>query len=543
MYLVDGITTITSSFKLEGHVEMDSTHAWADCSAPANSPMTRRISATELLILGAGIVMLLALTYFSLPRYIPWSDEMQLVDPGASLYFGQGFTSGVFPFQRPDEFFYGNAPGFSFLLAPWFGIFGFGALQARGFSVACSILGLLCLWLFLVRSAPTMPGWLRALACVTAFSGFGITINVWTARYDALGILLCCAIVLAWTYGEQRKATLGLFLAGALSFVAGFQLVFLYGAVSGLVLLILGKEAVRRLSFLWAGVATGAALWFGLILAFGSLKKFFMIMLGSQLSITGQLGQLIVQGDRSLLTRLEQWKLTLTQDPSLVVMASLMIVLLFVTGGRRAASTNPVIRRLALVAFWVIVVVPAVIFLSHAFPLYYSWMAYLPVVLVAAVLADLPEGKAKIAALLSYAIAAGLAIALGVFAQLRIISSNDAGLAYRGFEKSVREEVRANDDVYVDSAAYFAARSVARQVFSPTYANTRLVPGFPEKDSIDLMIVNRASLPDAKNRLGGNWDITRELGVGLPVGSALDLVVARRIKDPALSNRPDKVGP
>ena len=170
-------------------------------------------------------------------------------------------------------------------------------------------------------------------------------------------------------------------------------------------------------------------------------------------------------------------------------------------------------------------------------------MAYLPVVLVAAVLADLPEGKAKIAALLSYAIAAGLAIALGVFAQLRIISSNDAGLAYRGFEKSVREEVRADDDVYVDSAAYFAARSVARQVFSPTYANTRLVPGFPEKDSIDLMIVNRASLPDAKNRLGGNWDITRELGVGLPAGSALDLVVARRIKDPALSNRPDKVGP
>ena len=487
--------------------------------------------------------MLLALTYFSLPRYIPWSDEMQLVDPGASLYFGQGFTSGVFPFQRPDEFFYGNAPGFSFLLAPWFGIFGFGALQARGFSVACSILGLLCLWLFLVRSAPTMPGWLRALACVTAFTGFGITINVWTARYDALGILLCCAIVLAWTYGEQRKATLGLFLAGALSFVAGFQLVFLYGAVSALVLLIFGKEAVRRLSFLWAGVATGAALWFGLILAFGSLKKFFMIMLGSQLSITGQLGQLIVQGDRSLLTRLEQWKLTLTQDPSLVVMASLMIVLLFVTGGRRAASTNPVIRRLALVAFWVLLVVPAVIFLSHAFPLYYSWMAYLPVVLVAAVLADLPEGKAKIAALLSYAIAAGLAIALGVFAQLRIISSNDAGLAYRGFEKSVREEVRADDDVYVDSAAYFAARSVARQVFSPTYANTRLVPGFPEKDSIDLMIVNRASLPDAKNRLGGNWDITRELGVGLPAGSALDLVVARRIKDPALSNRPDKVGP
>lgn len=487
--------------------------------------------------------MLLALTYFSLPRYIPWSDEMQLVDPGASLYFGHGFTSGVFPFQRPDEFFYGNAPGFSFLLAPWFGIFGFGAPQARGFSVACSILGLLCLWLFLVRSAPTMPGWLRALACVTAFSGFGITINVWTARYDALGILLSCAIALAWTYGEQRKAQLGMFLAGALSFVAGFQLVFLYGAISALVLLIFGKEAIRRLTFVWAGVVTGAVIWFGLILIFGSLKKFFMIMLGSQLSITGQLGQLIVQGDRSLLTRLDQWKLMLVQDPSLVVMASLMIVLLLVTGGRRAVSANPAIRRLALVAFWVIVVVPAVIFLSHAFPLYYSWMAYLPVVVVTAVLADLPKGTARMVALLSYGIAAGLAIALGVFAQFRIVAGNEAGLAYRSFEKAVREEVRADDDVYVDSAAYFAARSVARQVFSPTYANTRLVPGFPEKDSIDLMVVNRASLPDAKNRLGGHWEVTRELGAGLPRGSALDMVVARRVKDRELSNRTDKVGP
>ena len=543
MYLTGRHRGNREEFKLEGHAEMNSRQEQAVPPGLENGSFARRITSTELLVLGSGILMILALTYFSLPRYIPWSDEMQLVDPGASLYFGHGFTSGVFPFQRPDEFFYGNAPGFSFLLAPWFGIFGFGALQARGFSVACSILGLLCLWLFLVRSAPTMPGWLRALACVTAFSGFGITINVWTARYDALGILLSCAIALAWTYGEQRKAKLGLFLAGALSFVAGFQLVFLFGAISALVLLIFGKEATRRLTFLWAGVATGAAIWFGLILVFGSLKKFFMIMLGSQLSITGQLGQLIVQGDRSLLNRLDQWKLMLMQDPSLVVMASLMIALLFVTGARRAVSTNPVVRRLALVAFWMIVVVPAVIFLSHAFPLYYSWMAYVPVVVVAAFLADLPEGNPKIAALLSYGIAAGLAIALGIFAQFRIVSSSDAGLAYRNFEKSVREELRPNDDVYVDSAAYFAARSVARQVFSPTYGNTRLVPGFPEKDSIDLMVVNRTSLPDAKSRLGGSWEVTRELGVGLPAGSALDLVVARRMKDSVLSNRSDKVSP
>ena len=97
--------------------------------------------------------------------------------------------------------------------------------------------------------------------------------------------------------------------------------------------------------------------------------------------------------------------------------------------------------------------------------------------------------------------------------------------------------------MYVDSAAYFAARSVARQVFSPTYGNTRLVPGFPEKDSIDLMVVNRTSLPDAKSRLGGSWEVTRELGAGLPAGSALDLVVARRMKDSVLSNRSDKVSP
>lgn len=482
----------------------------------------------EFLILSICVAFIVLIAIHTATYYLPWGDEMQLVDPGANLYFGNGFTSSVFPFQRPYEFFLGNAPGFSLLLSIWFHLFGFGLIQARALSYACIAVAIVIVWWTMIRTAPKMPSWLRLTACVTAFTGIGITGNIWAARYDALGIMIISLVCFAWSFENRRAALLLTFPLGAAIFLSGFQWVFAIGIISLPIAILWGKQFLRRLRALWTGLAAGALGWFVVLFFFASPKKFLMIMFGSQLSIVGQVGQLIVQGDSGVVERFGSWRQTLVQDPGLIMMTVLALSLLFlwlqIQRNLDAESAN----RLAIFGFWLLIIMPVAVYIFHAYPIYYTSMSFIPAVIISAyVISDL-QGKIRAGAYVSFSLVAIASSYLGIVTMAMERVSDRTSFGYKEFEPAVRKEIAKGEPVYADPAAYFAARSISGRVYAHTYGNSSLVSGVPERGSIFLMIVERKHLDDAMARLGGKWSVTAELGKELGLGSRLDFVVARR---------------
>jgi len=470
--------------------------------------------------------------------WLAWGDEAQFADPAASLYYGQGFTSTAWPYQVSTEFFAGNAPGYSLLLAPWFKLFGFGLYQARALNWALMVAAGLVLWRGLSYCEPRLPLWLKALAIGIAFMGSGILLSYWSARYDALGIMVASVIFLLLARPQTRKGDAGLAIAGFALFYAGFHLVAAAVVLSALFLLQDRRKYQVPAIALLAGVCVAGLTWLAAMAFNGLLKKFFIITFGSQHTISGQMAQLVLQGDQGVFKKLALFKSIVTMDLSLSVFALVLGGLFLArfagartdSGGAEGFSGR---RALARMSLNLVLITPVALLLLGKFPIYYTWMAYVPAVFIAVIIVARLRQRGMRWPTGVFVASGLLAATLGVVARMEEFSIDRGSATYSRFDDWVRSTVKPADTAYSDFEAYFSARSVAQRVIVPTYGKTSLVKGIPEKDAVSVILVQAAHALEVMPLLGGNWqEVARFRDEGADLGGLppkLAYVALRRV--------------
>lgn len=506
----------------------------APVDSAANAPAWTRLLALVLLAAPLVFFALFNATYFA------WGDEVQFVDPAASAYFGKGFTSTAWPYQTSKEVFAGNAPGYSLLLVPWFAVWGFGLDQARWLNVPLAYGAALIILSALRQVAPKMPFWLMALAVCTSYFGVGALISGGSARYDVLGLLVAAWIFKLLCAAPRTDGRAALMLAGAATFYAGFHLV----AALVIVLLLLVAQDRRRFSraalFLGFGISLGMATWLAVLTFEGLFIKFFIMLFGSQHTLSGQMAKLVLQGDKSVLGKINAFRSLATLDWSLTVVAILLVALLAAqwlpTGARDTASAAGTANRLiGWLAIDFAFILPLALLFIGKFPVYYSWIAYVPAVLITCIWSWRSFERSSRWPLMAFVGVATVAATLGLGQRILYRDIDPGSATYGDFNSWVKASLKPDDIVYADHEAYFAARSVASRVLVPTYGQTALVRGIPERDLLTALVVQNTHVTQVVALVGGEWNpqgsfVPPALTAGL---SKLDFTLLRRAVKPA----------
>ncbi|HEX4590058.1 MAG TPA: hypothetical protein VH120_09030, partial [Gemmataceae bacterium] len=294
-----------------------------------------------------------------------WMDEVNYSDPAVHWYLGSGFTSSCWWEQTQDQFWSGNVPGHEFLLCGWLSIFGFGvtAVRSMNFVLAAAGAGLLV-------AALARAGWLvtrgAQIALLVLFmTGHGITFSYRSGRPDMIGMLLAGIAAFAATL-PARPRLIGLAAVGVLTPIAGLQFV-VCGVVVAAVAVAGSARSALRPAIVWGvGVGIGLGGLLGLYTAQNTLAGFR----ASVFPLTG-LAQ-------SFADRLTQIPGLYVQDWSLPLLA-ITALGLAVTGrvGRRAAGC------IVLAGL-----IPLVLFGAGRYPVYYTWMGFVPAAVAVALLLD-----------------------------------------------------------------------------------------------------------------------------------------------------------
>lgn len=475
----------------------------ADAAISPTTPSKR-----EIVVLAALCGVVLAANVLTAPLYPLVWDEVGFVDPAVNLLKGRGLTSTTQYNLTQGTFFFGDKVLYPLLIYPWIAVVGLDVTAVRAFNHVLIVLTAVLLWAFLARGGYVRSPVLRLAVVALVLLGQGISYSYRSGRADTIAILLFAATLLAFTIPSVRGRRLTMGGLAALYPWAGLQLVAFAVVVCGLALLYLRRKILAEI----LAVATGAALGFALLLAFyfinGVLIEFIVSTFGSQHSITGQLGQWIVLGDTrgadKFLNPAGHIARSIFQDPSVI---ALLVAALYLLAGELRRREFAVHSALSF-AIVAAVATPVAVLIAGKYPLYYSWMGFLLLLLAGAAAFDraLTARPAKSTAAVIYG---GLALSglLGLPTQLIPAVLEWRERDYAQVEDLVARHVAPDDWVYVDNPAYWAAITRADTVLTVGYAHSRLAPEIPavERDRVRVIIVPPERFDESIERIGGTW--------------------------------------
>jgi hypothetical protein len=417
---------------------------------------------------------------------LPWQDEDQFTDVAANFALGQGFVSSVWTCgdHNLNGFFACNVPLFPYLLGEWIRAFGFTIASARSLNYLLISVATFILWLATRRLNLVPNQGYRLLVIPLVLVGYGLGINYRSARYDCLGILIVSGMLLAFSLRDARLRMGVLAALGILLPFAGLQLV-CFAAVIGVILLaFLRAQVFKELVAVGVGIVIGGALLCGFYAHYGALHNFIAAVHSEN---PGSLVQRYSSGSRAE---------RLPKDPSLFLLYFALLVL----AGSRLWRHQ--FKLHSILGFTIVagVLIPAGMIVLGKFTTYYSWMAYIPIVV--ALCATLPK-----ISFCSAPLSTGAAIALILFGSMMGAPLQMASAFYywhdrpsAPVESLISRNVGPQDWVYTDYAAYFAVRKQTRYVFIPFV----IPPQY--RDKITVMVLPPGDFDKfGHSIIGGEW--------------------------------------
>lgn len=440
--------------------------------------------------LAALLFFFLAINAATLARHPSvWVDEVQFADPAVSYASGDGFTSTAWFAQDSTQFWAGNVPLYSIMMAGWLRLFGPGLETERALNLVLFCVFAVLFWMWLRRTNFVIADRWRLGAVAMLLCGHAMVFSYRSGRYDVLGMVLAVVAANCWARAGWR-----LFSVAALLPFAGLQLLPALLLFSVIFCLAVGRAARRSALAALSGAATGCA---GLWLFYRS----FHVWQGFRVS-TSAIGLIGV----SLLTKLKNLPAAYLHDKSAVILAVLLIALL--AAGSRLRDERSI--RLLGVTGLIVAVLPAALHLTGKFPIYYGWMIFVPLVVIVFHAAErftmnAPTGMRVLTiAGLTAAAAAGLPLRMAAVAASW--SERDPAIV----ERFVRSSLAPRETVLADFKTYFAVRANGARPFLPTY-----LPAIrsSERASVTAMVVRDRDFQAAQALLGGEW---RATGIRLP---------------------------
>jgi hypothetical protein len=150
---------------------------------------------------------------------------------------------------------------------------------------------------------------------------------------------------------------------------------------------------------------------------------------------------------------------------------------------------------------------PLTLALAGKYDLYYSWMAFVPLVVAAGVLAERWEGGGRRAAQVVLAMVVCGAFAVGLPARLAVSVAQWELRDPAALEELAGRHVDQDDWVYCDWEGYYAARAHAGEVFlSPYLYQLR----DEERERISVLLIRPENLSVVRFSLGGDWTLVEQ---------------------------------
>ncbi len=484
----------------------------------SDDPSATRLA--EWASIGAACIGSLVFNLATAARFpVPWLDEVMFTDPAANLVFGRGFTSCAWPFQPCTAFWAGYPPLYPAVLSLWMRIFGFGPVAVRALDYVLIVAAVLMLWRAVARlgivATPRGRRWLVALVLL----GYGVVFCYRSARVDCLGIALAAALTLAWSIPRRAPRAVAIGALAALLPLTGLQLVVYAVLMAGLLALRRRRAVAAEVASGVAGLAAGTLALFLLYSAMGVWPSFVTATVGARSFAGRGFAATLGQYDRSLGG--------VYKDPSFLVLLAVAIACA-VSRGRVGGSALGF-------ALAVVAVVPATLFLSGVYPVYYSWMAYVPLAVGTCALIEAEPSARRLAV-------PGLVLTCAVGLPL-VVAWTAVDWADRDHGRVVsalRDVVREDDRVYLDYAAYYVVKPRAAAVYTDRSLR-HLTPA--DAAAVNVLVIVPEQLDGVVRVLGGRWAPTgvvvrsrggRDARVSI-WGPRYDLAVYRRVDE---SRRP-----
>lgn len=497
-----------------------------DRPAAAEFRLPRAETLTVLSLLAA-IFILNLITATRFPTV--WTDEAMYTDPAANLALGKGFDSSAWYNQTSEKFWAANVPLHEIVLSGWIRLFSFSATAVRAINYFWFGLGTFLVWLACVRSGWIKDSLLRLLLVILLACSSSVSFSYRSGRPDMICYFLCAAALCAGSIKLEGLRYGLLLVLGFLFPWAGMQVLPLLVITTGLILVFWGWRTAAN--GVVAGFGTGLGL-LGLYLYYQSHGVWQDFVTSIEWHKSGPMAKIYGHGEISALPAV------FIRDRSAPFLIVLGIVLLLCAWKNR----NIPALKIFLFAVAAGIGIPIALHFSGVFPIYYGWMAALPVTLALCHgMSRQPIGSfwLKGAVLL---LLAG-AIGIGFPARFTVAMLSLKGTSYPAMEQFVSAHLTTSDNAYVDFSAFYPARRSANKIFTPRYLEYVMTPD--EKKSVTALVIAPRDLPSVTNAIPGHWQWEAEFHEDAPAMNPIsfltiqnraafapyELVVYRRVPD------------
>ena len=446
-----------------------------------------------------------------------WNDEVAFVDPAANLYFHGKFVTTAWPYQTVSEVFFGNAPLFSLLLAGWFHLVGFGLFQARLLPGVLAYIGI-ALSLVAINRHRILPlDYTPWLVCLF-LTGYGLTVSIWSVRYDTLGFALVAMVLYGLTAPDRAFARYtklaALFIIPAAGFHLVFVIAFLYALIVRTNRRVLRSAATDMACMIAGGLAM--LIYYGVEVGF---RRFVFLTVFSAHTVFGQAARGLSSNFAGFaLDKSEGLLKIFYQDASyLVILLAVLVLLLRSWKNSDRVMVDPMQRELTLGAM----ALPMVLYGIGKYPAYYSWIGWsclcvLFFMLVASAQQWTRRSKFAICAI---ACAASAFVGVGRYLYDDLHSAPSPQEVLR-LTAAIEKEASNGEVFYADDSAYFNAWTRARYVYTSSYAQNHFLPGYPTIAPVTTIVVRSRDVPKVTKLVGGRWVCTWQASAAFEAGGA-----------------------
>ena len=423
-------------------------------------------------------------------------DEVMFTDPAVNLRLFGRFTSAAWFAQVDQEFWSGYPPLYSLLLSVWLGLAPISPAGVRSLNLVLMALASIAMWLALRRSELIRSPGTRLLFVALVLCSYCTAFSYRSGRPDTLGILLMSLLALVAARKPSGLRLVFAFALGALLPWAGLQFV-AYVAVLSILAVLVAKRIILIAVVLAAGVAAGGVALALLYISMGTLNGFVESV---QPNIPTALG-----GARhaSLFTAVRP--LLFTDYGTLLLLPTLALIAVISFG--RTPDDRQVDRHMLLFFILVVMIVPPLLYLVGKYPIYYFWMSFIPLSVLAVFVIDNASPRQSYAWYIAFGLVCITAL-VGLPARTAFALLEADGWDYARVSAHVGSTMRGDDTVFTDfPAAYYPAKLRARKVYLPPYLP--LIPRSERRDiSVAILVPRPAFDPKSflSKEFGGDWE-------------------------------------
>lgn len=436
-------------------------------------------------------------------------DETLLTDPAINVNIGKGFTSTIFPFQPRQEFWVGNASLHPMTLVAWIKAFGFSMFSVRLLNYLEISLAIFFIWLGTLRLNIVTHSANRLAMVFTLFSLDGIFYNYRAIRYDCLNILLIAACFLVYSIPPIWLRCVLLTCISMFLPMAGINLGAYVPLMCGLLLVYLRKDFLKETISILIGCLVGLFYLYLFYSTNGVWKMFLLASFGVGATITGKIGQAVIQGDTSQIASYLQ----LIKFPMYYPDSSSPLLLGILAGMVIYQIAHHQFKKRSILSFGLAsgLVLPMGMFIAGQYPIYYTWMGLIPMTICLFGTLDFSQFQRRKFwhwLLLVFVILTPL---VGLPLRFGKIAAIAEELNYEPIEKLVQQSLRKEDWALVNFSTFYAVKQAQKEgqvaeVFFPSYAEGKSrFSEFPEREKISVMMIPPNILEKMTKRIGGEW--------------------------------------